>query len=222
MSSRIVGCILACFVFALSLGGCTAGDRQAEVGGDSGFQLINSANVYEGSLSLEYRMGDPGGETSLDISLVDCALSKDVPSVIPGGYIDVDKKLSDQLGYSLGDASELSVGFEYATIRLEIENPSDKNMLMNYGFGSIISMIEDTADLSAEASRRPVWYDWGIGKEGGKDYLIGTIEPHETQDVVFVYIVSEKILQSDKGTYLLLDGGVDRKAFRLDFDKGAS
>lgn len=91
MSSRIVGCILACFVFALSLGGCTAGDRQAEVGGDSGFQLINSANVYEGSLSLEYRMGDPGGETSLDISLVDCALSKDVPSVIPGGYIDVDK-----------------------------------------------------------------------------------------------------------------------------------
>lgn len=222
MLSRIIGCISTCFVLALSLGGCAAGDQQTGASVDSDYQLINSANVYEGSLSLEYRMGDPENGTPLSISLLDYTLSKDVPSVIPGGRIDVDKSLSDSIGYSLDAAGELSEGFEYVTVHLEIENPSDKNMLMYYGLGSIVSVVEEIDDLSMEASRRPVWHDRGIGKEGRKDYLIGTIKPHETQDIMFVYIVSEKLLQSDEGTYLLLDGGVDKKAFRLDFDKSAN
>lgn len=221
MSSRIIGCVSTCLVLALSLGGCAAGGQQTEASVDSDYQLINGANVYEGSLSLEYRMGDPENGTPLGITLTDYALSKKVPDIIPEGRIDVDEKMSDNIGYSLDDAGGLSEGFEYVTISLEIKNPSDKRMLMDYGLGSIVSVMDESADPPMRASRRPVWHDHGIGREGRKDYLLGTIDPHETQDVTLAYIVSDKLLQSDEGTYLLLDGGVDKKAFRLDFDKSA-
>lgn len=183
---------------------------------------ISDANVYDKEFSLEWPVPQPQNgpdSTAVNFTLLDCVASKKVPDGVPVDAFHLDPDDARLCGYSVDNQGALSEGFHYVCIRLNIDNPSDKELVMEYSAGAIVSGLDDVDESPASlASNRPVWYNLGIGKETSKSYWRGILKTEQSQEATVVYVVSDAVLQARQGPYLMIDSTKAKKAFRLNLE----
>lgn len=217
-SGARVALALSCAISLCGLASCSAPPADVPTG------QISAATVYDKQFSIAIPVMEPQSvmKQDVNITLLGSSASKTVPDAVPNGALRLDPDDERVNGYGAGDNGTLSDGFHYVSIHLSISNPSDKNLVIFYNMGSIVSGSDaiDHDSSIAGVSMEPVWYTLIVGKEGTPNAYEGILKPHQTQDTTIVYVVNDKLLNAGDGPYLVIDTAIATKAFKLDLASG--